>query len=279
MKTPAVRSAICLAGIIAIALLAVLPSARATYLHGAEIWRGWQNRLLLSPSFWIWAWASWTAVIIPAGMLSRALPFLGVEDEDFAQLAKTLAAFTVIAMGAAVFWQFLAWGAQPLLSTGEIRWIPFWPWPEMRFTPYLLGVIPVLRKGHCHDASVVLTSFQINAGTQSRSSTNNRSIRPTEPDYPKDNPTRRGTSRRRKTPSMEITQEQLKAQLMESSDAFRRLVEQHAEYKKRVEFLEHKSHPSTDEIEEEARLKKLKLHLKDQMAQMLESYKHQLQHV
>lgn len=78
---------------------------------------------------------------------------------------------------------------------------------------------------------------------------------------------------------MEITQEQLKAQLMESSDAFRRLVEQHAEYKKRVEFLEHKSHPSTDEIEEEARLKKLKLHLKDQMAQMLESYKHQLQHV
>ncbi len=74
---------------------------------------------------------------------------------------------------------------------------------------------------------------------------------------------------------MEITQELLKAQLMESNDSFRQLVHQHAEYKKRVEFLEHQSHPSNDEIEEEARLKKLKLQIKDQMAEMLESYRHQ----
>ncbi len=75
---------------------------------------------------------------------------------------------------------------------------------------------------------------------------------------------------------MEITQELLKARLMESNDDFRKLAEQHAEYKKRVEMLEHKSHPTTDEIEEEAKLKKLKLHLKDQMAAMLESYRTQV---
>lgn len=72
---------------------------------------------------------------------------------------------------------------------------------------------------------------------------------------------------------MEITQEQLKAQLMESNPDFRKLAEQHAEYKKRVEFLEHKEHPTSDEIEEEARLKKLKLHLKDQMTAILESHR------
>ncbi|MFN0194884.1 MAG: DUF465 domain-containing protein [Aestuariivirga sp.] len=72
---------------------------------------------------------------------------------------------------------------------------------------------------------------------------------------------------------MEITQELLKARLMETNDEFRRLAEQHAEYKRRVELLEHKSHPSSEELAEEVKLKKLKLHLKDQMAEMLESYR------
>lgn len=72
---------------------------------------------------------------------------------------------------------------------------------------------------------------------------------------------------------MEITQEQLKAQLIASNEEFRKLAEQHAEFKKRVEFLESKSHPTQDEILEEAKLKKMKLALKDQMAEMMSRHR------
>ncbi|MCC6368838.1 MAG: DUF465 domain-containing protein [Bryobacterales bacterium] len=71
---------------------------------------------------------------------------------------------------------------------------------------------------------------------------------------------------------MEITQEHLKADLMQSSEEFRQLVAQHAEYKKRVLELEGKSHPTPEEMLEEARLKKLKLQLKDQITDMLNRY-------
>ncbi|MBI3208739.1 MAG: DUF465 domain-containing protein [Candidatus Solibacter usitatus] len=68
---------------------------------------------------------------------------------------------------------------------------------------------------------------------------------------------------------MEITQEDIKAQLMQSNEEFRQLVQQHSELKKRVMDLEAKSHPSLDEQLEEAKLKKQKLHLKDAMAEMI----------
>jgi uncharacterized protein YdcH (DUF465 family) len=71
------------------------------------------------------------------------------------------------------------------------------------------------------------------------------------------------------TLSMEITQEELKAQLMQSNEEFRELVRKHDEYKKRVMELEAIPHPSEEEMQEEARLKKLKLHLKDQMAEIM----------
>lgn len=64
---------------------------------------------------------------------------------------------------------------------------------------------------------------------------------------------------------MEITQEELKAQLMQQSEEFRLLAKQHADLKQRVHELEAKPHPSEDEQLEEARLKKLKLQIKDQM--------------
>lgn len=76
---------------------------------------------------------------------------------------------------------------------------------------------------------------------------------------------------------MEITQEDLKAQLMQSNDEFRILAQQHAEYKKRVTELELKSHPTPEEQAEEARLKKLKLQIKDQMTDILN--RHKLEHV
>lgn len=65
------------------------------------------------------------------------------------------------------------------------------------------------------------------------------------------------------------TQEEWKAHLMESDDEFRSLADRHHEYDRRLEQLEAMSHLSDDEQMEEVRLKKMKLHLKDQMTDIL----------
>jgi uncharacterized protein len=65
------------------------------------------------------------------------------------------------------------------------------------------------------------------------------------------------------------TQEELKAHLMATSEEFRELAARHQEYDRRLEQLEASSHLSDDEQMEEVRLKKLKLHLKDQMNEMI----------
>ena len=56
---------------------------------------------------------------------------------------------------------------------------------------------------------------------------------------------------------MDNTQDELKAHLMRTDEEFRRLVEKHTQYDHLL-----------DEIEEH-RIKKLKLHLKDQMNEIL----------
>ena len=63
---------------------------------------------------------------------------------------------------------------------------------------------------------------------------------------------------------------------MQTNEQFRQLVEQHYEYKRLVEALEAKPVLSTEEELEEHHLKKLKLHLKDEMEQLVSNYK--LQH-
>lgn len=73
------------------------------------------------------------------------------------------------------------------------------------------------------------------------------------------------------------SQDDLKAHLMSSDEHFRELAKQHSEYNRRVEELEAK-HALTDEEQmEEVRLKKLKLRLKDQMAEIMS--RHRAQHV
>jgi uncharacterized protein YdcH (DUF465 family) len=71
-------------------------------------------------------------------------------------------------------------------------------------------------------------------------------------------------------------QEEIKAHLMQTNEKFRELMDQHHHYKRQVEALEAKHALSAEEELEEHRLKKLKLHLKDEMEQIVSEYR--LQH-
>ncbi|HZL56605.1 MAG TPA: DUF465 domain-containing protein [Bryobacteraceae bacterium] len=73
------------------------------------------------------------------------------------------------------------------------------------------------------------------------------------------------------------SQEEIKAHLMQTNERYRDLFHQHHEYDRLVDVLESKHALTAEEEVEEHRLKKLKLHLKDQMEQMVSEYS--LQHV
>ena len=74
---------------------------------------------------------------------------------------------------------------------------------------------------------------------------------------------------------MENNQDGLKAHLMQTDEEFRRLGEEHSHYHQQLEALESKAHLTQEEEVEEHRLKKLKLHLKDQMNQIMSRYRAQ----
>lgn len=69
------------------------------------------------------------------------------------------------------------------------------------------------------------------------------------------------------------TQDELKTHLMATDETFRHLAEQHAEYKKQIEAIEAKPRMTPQDEDEEHRLKKLKLRIKDQMNEMLARHK------
>lgn len=87
---------------------------------------------------------------------------------------------------------------------------------------------------------------------------------------------RRGYCAKENPPYMEkLTLEEAKACLMQSNEEFRAIAEKHAEYKRLIEAIESKPHLTDQDEIEEHRLKKLKLRLKDQMQQMVSSYRGQ----
>ncbi len=71
-------------------------------------------------------------------------------------------------------------------------------------------------------------------------------------------------------------QSDITAHLMQTDEQFRHLMDKHHEYDRLVEALERKVVLSASEELEEHRLKKLKLHLKDEMEQIASEYR--LQH-
>jgi uncharacterized protein YdcH (DUF465 family) len=71
------------------------------------------------------------------------------------------------------------------------------------------------------------------------------------------------------------TQDDLKAHLMATDEHFRQLAAEHSKYDHRIEELESKHALTSDEEIEEHRLKKLKLHLKDQMTEIMNRYRTQ----
>ena len=66
---------------------------------------------------------------------------------------------------------------------------------------------------------------------------------------------------------------QVRDQLLASNDEFRRLSDEHSQYSQRLDSLIQKKYLSEDEKLEEVRLKKLKLHLKDQMETLEQKYR------
>ena len=66
-----------------------------------------------------------------------------------------------------------------------------------------------------------------------------------------------------------VRQEELKAHLMATNEEFRVMAEQHANYERLINEIEARVHVTPEDEFEEHRLKKLKLHLKDQMAAMM----------
>lgn len=68
------------------------------------------------------------------------------------------------------------------------------------------------------------------------------------------------------------SQDDLKAHLMATDENFARLAAQHSEYKSQVAALEAKAELTLEEEMEEHRLKKLKLKLKDEMADIMSQY-------
>ena len=69
-----------------------------------------------------------------------------------------------------------------------------------------------------------------------------------------------------------LNEEEIKTQLMNIDPEFRRLAVQHSEYDRLLSELESKQHLNEAELAEEARLKRIKLALKDHMQGMMSQF-------
>jgi uncharacterized protein YdcH (DUF465 family) len=77
---------------------------------------------------------------------------------------------------------------------------------------------------------------------------------------------------------MMMKEEEIKDHLMSANDEFRRLVEEHRLYEGKLHDLLSRHHMSEQDRLDEIRIKKKKLHLKDQMNSMIQKFRNELSH-
>lgn len=70
-----------------------------------------------------------------------------------------------------------------------------------------------------------------------------------------------------------MSHDELKAELIQTDDEFHRLYDEHQEYERRLQELNHKSLLSQEDEAEEKRIKLHKLMLKDHMEQILRTHR------
>ena len=77
---------------------------------------------------------------------------------------------------------------------------------------------------------------------------------------------------------MMMKEEEIKEHLMSSNPEFRRMVEEHQQYEGRLAELQSHHHRTELDHIEEVMLKKKKLHLKDQMNDIISRFRRELSH-
>jgi uncharacterized protein YdcH (DUF465 family) len=75
-----------------------------------------------------------------------------------------------------------------------------------------------------------------------------------------------------------MQEEEIKQRLMSSSPEFRRLVDEHHQYEGKLQELQTHHFLSETDLIEEATLKKKKLHLKDEMNTLIQTYRNEMSH-
>ena len=77
---------------------------------------------------------------------------------------------------------------------------------------------------------------------------------------------------------MMMKEEEIKEHLVSADPEFRRLVEEHKLYEDQLFELHSRQHMTEQDHVEVVRLKKKKLHLKDQMNSMIQKFRNELSH-
>ena len=77
---------------------------------------------------------------------------------------------------------------------------------------------------------------------------------------------------------MMMKEEEIKDHLMSADAEFRRLVEEHRQHEEKLNELLNRHHMTEHDHLEEIKLKKKKLHLKDQMNSMIQKFRNELSH-
>ena len=77
---------------------------------------------------------------------------------------------------------------------------------------------------------------------------------------------------------MMMKEEEIKEHLVSANPEFRRLVEEHKQHEGKLEELHSRQHMTEQDHLEEIRLKKKKLHIKDQMNSMVQKFRNELSH-